>query len=258
MTMENNTIELKGVTVNYGKPSAPFTAVRDVNLTVPQGTVCALIGPSGCGKSTLLKVMAGLMKPASGTVNIGGRDVNPHDLTIGLMPQNYGLLPWKNVRDNILLGCRVRHQDMHERQPMYVKLLEQLGLKDLLFRYPRELSGGQQQRVALARAFLLQPDILLMDEPFSALDALTREAMQDVFLGLWREHRVTTVLVTHYVEEALYLGHQIALMQSAPGRIAEIIDNPWGCQGLDRGRDDVFRLSRTVREKLRKLEVGDA
>ena len=248
-------IEIANLSVTYDREhETPYEALDRVSLTVPKGTVCAVLGPSGCGKSTLIKTVAGLLHPASGTVTMDGAPLDPHRVTIGFMPQNYGLLPWRTALSNVLLGQRIRQQDVQAARARAGELFTQLGIAGLEDRFPKELSGGQQQRVALARAFLLAPDLLLMDEPFSALDAITREEMQDVFLTLWREAQTTTVLVTHYVEEALYLGRTIVLMR-AGGTIAETIDNPlFGREGL---RDDpaYFALARQLREKIRNLKA---
>ena len=219
-------MEIKNLSVSYhaqGKPA--YRALNHVSLTVPQGTVCAVLGPSGCGKSTLIKTVAGLLVPEQGEVLIDGKRVDSKAMTIGFMPQNYGLPPWRTALENVLLGTRIRRKNQTEARKRAQELFTELGIAGLEERFPRELSGGQQQRVALARAFLLAPDILLMDEPFSALDAITREEMQDVFLSLWRRESVTTLLVTHYVEEAIYLGGQIALMKSG-GRLAKVLSNP--------------------------------
>lgn len=249
-------IEIKHASLCYGtKADAEHVVLGDVNLTVPTGQVCAIIGPSGCGKSTLLKVVAGLLKPDFGHVWIDGQETNPKAMKIGFMPQNYGLLPWQTVEQNILLGERIRGKKNAYSQEELRALMRELGIAGLEKRYPRELSGGQQQRVALARSFLLEPDILLMDEPFSALDAITREEMQDVFLDLWQSNQITTMLVTHYVEEALYLGQQIAVM--APhGRIADIIDNPLSGSREKRDSEEFFAMGKSLREKIRQLEVS--
>lgn len=203
-----------------------ITALENVGLHVPRGGTCAIIGPSGCGKSTLLRILAGIASNYTGEVLLAGEPIDPKRQTVGFIPQNYGLLPWQTVADNIRLSWRVRHPET-PKPPDEKTMLARLGIgSDLLPRYPRELSGGQQQRASLARAFLLRPDVLLMDEPFSALDAITREEMQEVFFSLWREQSVTTVIVTHYVEEALYLGQTVVVLSAAPGRVAAVMENP--------------------------------
>ena len=229
-----------------------ITALSDLSLHVPSGGTCAVIGPSGCGKSTLLRILAGIETRFVGEVAFAGEPVNPKRHAIGFIPQNYGLLPWKTVHENIRLSWRVKHPDI-PAPPEEAELLARLGLDEsILSRFPRDLSGGQQQRASLARAFLLQPDALLMDEPFSALDAITREEMQAVFFDLWRTRKVTTVLVTHYIEEALYLGQTIVVLTFAPGRVAAVIENPFFAR-----REESEELS-TQKMRLRMLLRGAA
>ena len=239
-----------GVSVDYGTGEDAVHALADISLCVERGTVLALIGASGCGKSTLLRVVAGLVRPTAGTLHADGAPVDPRVLRIGFLPQNYGLLAWKTVRENILLGAEIKGEWDEKRKAIFDELVADLGLKDLLTRYPRELSGGQQQRVGLARVFLLAPDLLLMDEPFSALDAITRESMQEVFLSLRKKYAVTTMLVTHYVEEALALAGRIAVMTGTPGRIAEIIDNPFAGDLTHRSTPEFFVLGQKLRAKI--------
>ncbi len=239
-----------GVSVDYGTGADAVHAVADTSLCVERGTVLALIGTSGCGKSTLLRVAAGLIRPTAGAVTSEGAPIDPRGLCIGFLPQNYGLLAWKTVRENILLGAEIKGVWNAERMATYDALIADLGLSELLTRYPRELSGGQQQRVGLARVFLLAPDLLLMDEPFSALDAITRESMQEVFLSLWKKHAVTTVLVTHYVEEALTLAGRIAVMGGAPGHVTELVDNPFAGDLTRRSSQDFFAMGQELRAKI--------
>lgn len=258
-------IHVDHISASYRTPHGATPALADVHLTVPRGTVCAVIGPSGCGKSTLLKAIAGLLTPSvgesrdeghaaslmAGRVTIGGAPVNPRQQSIGYMQQNYGLLPWDTVEQNVRLACRIKGKPVDEA--VFHTLCAKLGIENLLDRYPRALSGGQQQRVSLARVFLLRPDILLMDEPFSALDAITREEMQEVFLHLWQESQVTTVLVTHYVEEALYLGQHIVLMSPHPGTIARVIENPLAGDEAARGSRAFQQRSQELRAAIRQM-----
>lgn len=246
-------IEVEHLTAGYGAGGKENIALHDVSLTVPQGTVCAIIGPSGCGKSTLLKVIAGLIHDYQGSVKFKGRMVNPREMKIGFMPQNYGLLPWKTVAENIRLGCCIKGEAGAMVEERLRLLCRRLGIAGLEQRYPRQLSGGQQQRAGLARAFLLNPDILLMDEPFSALDAITREEMQDVFLDLWQENHITTILVTHYVEEALYLGQQIALMSAQPGTVQEIQKNVLAINAEKRYAPEFFAMGQQLRLKIKEM-----
>jgi len=245
-------INIENLSVKYKSDSDIYTAISGINLTVPDGGTLAIIGPSGCGKSTLLKVIAGLISDYEGTVHINGEAVNPKKQTIGFMPQNYGLLPWRTVYDNIRLGMKIKRAPELLDRKMLKKLMRQLGIEGLGHRYPVELSGGQQQRVALARVFALQPDVLLMDEPFSALDAITREEMQDIFLRLWHKFNVSTIFVTHYVEEALYLGQRIAILSANSGNISMIWDNPlFGGKDI-RQNPEFFEMSLKLRNTIKK------
>lgn len=219
-------ISLEHVSAAYQTEAGALPVLSDIDLQVPEGGTCALIGSSGCGKSTLLKIAAGILPHGAGRVLFRGIPLHPAKHIIGFMPQNYGLLPWRRVRDNILLGWRIKRRGEKRDRAAWEALISRLGLEALLDRYPGELSGGQQQRVGLARAFYLRPDLLLMDEPFSALDAITREEMQAVFLDLWRSAGTTTLLVTHQPQEAALLGQRIAVLSPRPASIQKIIENP--------------------------------
>ena len=244
-------ISIKDLSVKYQSNLGETLALDKINIDIASGDIYTFIGPSGCGKSTLLYVLSGILTEYGGTVTINGRAVDPRTQRIGLILQNYGLLPWKNVYQNTMLGLRIKH-DRTDLDDYSRYILNELGIADLLQRYPRELSGGQQQRVAIARAFIMKPDLLLMDEPFSALDAITREEMQALFLDIWQRHSVTTIFITHSVDEALYLGRKIVVLSDAPGRIMEVVDNP--CFQLDnlRFRDEYYAMSVRLRNILNK------
>jgi len=245
-------IQIKDLAVTYQSQGTKYTVLKDINLELGAGETCAIIGPSGCGKSTLLKILAGIIKVFEGTVAINGQPVMPHKQKIGFIPQNYGLLLWKNVYQNILLGVKIKKEKEADVKESLDILLQQLGLTGLENRYPRELSGGQQQRVALARSFLLKPDLLLMDEPFSALDAMTREEIQNVYLQTWKKNSISTILVTHHVEEAVYLGQKIVLLTGSPGTISKVIDNPlFGVEGI-RSRQEFFKLCLEIRKMIKE------
>ncbi len=243
-------IAVKNLSVTYSTNSGEVLALDKVSIDIDKGGIYTFIGPSGCGKSTLLYVLSGITTDFEGSVLIDGRPIDPKTQRIGLILQNYGLLPWKNVHQNVMLGLKIKHQTVPE--DYCHDLLKQLGIDDLLLRYPKELSGGQQQRVAIARAFMLKPDLLLMDEPFSALDAITREEMQELFLEIWNQNNVTTVFITHSVDEALYLGRKIAVFSPSPGRIIEIIDNPCFQQDNLRFCDSYHDTSMHLRSLLNK------
>ena len=243
-------LEIRNLTVEYFSDNKAVTILDKINFSLSKGKSCAIIGSSGCGKSTFLRSVAGLERLKTGEVLFEGRRLSNKESCISFMPQNYGLLPWKKVRDNILLPQKIKRKYNEAR---FNYLINKLGIADLLERYPRELSGGQQQRVSLARTFLLAPDLLLMDEPFSALDAITRENMQDIFLNLWQENNMTTLLVTHYVEEAVYLGQLIVIMAPYPRGIAEVIENPlFGSSDL-RNKAEFFSMGREIRKKIREV-----
>ena len=246
-------IQIKHLHIAYESRGSRYEVLKDINLELAAGETCAIIGPSGCGKSTLLRILAGIITNYDGTVAINGQPVMPKQQTIGFIPQNYGLLPWKNIAENILLGIKIKHKENdQENRNKLAEMVQLLGLSGLEYRYPGELSGGQQQRVALARAFLLHPDLLLMDEPFSALDAMTREEIQNVFLHVWRRHSVSTILVTHHVEEAVYLGRKIVILSAAPGTISKIVDNPlFGVEDI-RNHQDFFQLCLELRKTIKE------
>ena len=246
MTTTTPMVSVRGVHKFFGD----LHVLRGIDLDIAPGEGCVILGPSGSGKSTLLRVGAGLLHPTSGQVTCGGAPLDPRTLRIGFLPQNYGLLAWKTVRENILLAAEIKGVRRDEDAERLDALVDELGLGDLLTRYPHELSGGQQQRGGLARVFFLAPDLLLMDEPFSALDAITREAMQEVFLSLRRKYAVTTLLVTHYVEEALMLADRIAVMRGKPGRIVEVIDNAFVGDTARRGSPAFSAMGQTLREKI--------
>ncbi|MDI6601172.1 MAG: ABC transporter ATP-binding protein [Thermoanaerobacteraceae bacterium] len=243
-------IEIEDLTVRYRHKDGFFTALEDINLTIDDGDICAVIGPSGCGKSTLLYVLSGIIKDYEGKVLIDGRDVDPAGQRIGLILQDYGLLPWRTVYDNALLGLKIK--DGGKGDIKYVRyIMEQLGLDGLAGRYPGQISGGQRQRVAIARSFILRPDILLMDEPFSALDAITREETQDIFLKIWDRYKVSTIIVTHSIEEAIYLGRRIVILSPSPGRIVKVMDNPlFGMDDL-RLKNEFYMMEMEIRKIIK-------
>jgi ABC-type nitrate/sulfonate/bicarbonate transport system ATPase subunit len=220
------TVRAQDVGVTYHGVDADVVALSGASLQLAEGDSVAVIGPSGCGKSTLLLAMAGLLAPTSGNMEVGGEPVSRPRLRTSLILQDFGLLPWKTVRENAELGLRIRRYPSSERRSRAAEALARVGLTDFLGLYPSELSGGMRQRLALARALALDADLLLMDEPLSALDALTREDLQDLLLALWLDRKHTSVLVTHSIEEAVYLGRSVLVMSPRPGRIAAVVDNP--------------------------------
>ena len=213
------------VTRRYPGQHPHRAALRDVNLAVDRGRFVTLLGSSGCGKSTLLRLIAGLDTPDGGVITLFGDtpDASRRDKAIGLVAQSPALLPWLSVRDNVTLPQRVNRRRSTSNPPDAENILRSVGLGDVLRRKPHELSGGMQQRVAIARAFALRPRVLLMDEPFGALDEFTREALQLQLLELWQQLRTTVVFVTHSIPEAALLSDAVAVMSARPGRIDAVL-----------------------------------
>ncbi|HEV6953409.1 MAG TPA: ABC transporter ATP-binding protein [Promicromonospora sp.] len=217
-------IEVSHVTCRFTSRRSETVALEDVSLAVRPGEFVTVAGPSGCGKSTLLKLVAGLVPATEGDVRLYGRPVTGPQREIGFAFQRSALLEWRGVRRNILLQAEMRGMDRRRAEERADHLIELTGLTGFEKALPHELSGGMQQRVALCRALLHEPRVLLMDEPFGALDALTREQMNTEMNRIWRETGTTVVLVTHSVPEAVYLGSRIVVMSPRPGRIVEILE----------------------------------
>lgn len=220
-------IQIKNLSVFYKSKKETIKTLNKINLNVHNGDICAIIGPSGCGKSTLLNVLSGIITEYEGEVLLDSKNLSPHLHKIGLIPQNFGLLPWKTVEENCLLSFKIKREkiDSDVLKKMDT-LMKNLNIYQLKKRYPSELSGGQKQRVAIVRSFLMKPDILLLDEAFSALDAIIKEEAQELFLNIWSENKISTFFVTHSIDEAIYMGKKIIIMSNTPGEIIEVIDNP--------------------------------
>jgi len=242
-------IEANNICYTYRQANATVNALQGVSFTLSAGGSCAVIGPSGSGKTTLLYLLAGLMKADSGELHVGGKPARVRQGT-SLILQDYGLLPWKTVWDNARLGLQVRRAPMPEQQRRVAEVLTYLGLNGHESHYPAQLSGGQRQRVAIARSLATSPDLLLMDEPLSSLDALTREDLQDTVIDIWSQGKLTFVLVTHNIEEAVYLGQKVLVMSEAPGRIVEVVENPDGGRKGYRGTAAYYHQCNLVRRLL--------
>ncbi len=212
-------IRLCGITVRYGNGDGGLVAVADVDLDVMPGEVVSIVGKSGCGKTTLLKVIAGLVKPVRGELVLNGHKANTPHRGVGMLFQSPLLLPWRTVIKNILLPIEVLNGDVRSYLSRAYELIEKVGLKGFENSYPWELSGGMQQRVALCRALIHKPSTLLLDEPFSALDAITREEMWGLLQEIIEYERCTTVLVTHDVREAVLLSDRVVVISGRPGRV---------------------------------------
>ncbi|MBI9107512.1 MAG: ABC transporter ATP-binding protein [Spirochaetales bacterium] len=233
---------------------------HNLSLGFSPGETVTILGPSGCGKSTLLKTAAGLLPPVSGTVNLDGLPLRKADRRVGLILQNYGLFPWMTVIENVSLGLRIqgayKSRESSEASSIAVlNIIGDLGLAGLENKYPGELSGGQQQRVAIGRTLVMRPEVLLMDEPFSALDAITREKLQELLLQLLEGRRMITLLVTHSVEEAVFIGRRVILMgRDSRSVIIGEFDNPAAGSSDYRGDPGYFSLCRDVRAELKVID----
>ncbi len=240
-------LELRECSAGYGRGDV----VESVTLSVARGHTGCIVGPSGCGKTTLLMVAAGLKEPSAGTVTLDRTPVSPGDRRIGLILQGYGLFPWFTAQDNVALGLRIRGTPARRCREAAAEALDRLGLAQRRSSYPSALSGGERQRVAIARSLVLSPGLLLMDEPFSALDAITRESLQDLLIRVLPGAPMAALMVTHDIEEAAYLGAVIWVLSPGPGRVVARFENP---RPADPGRRDdpgFYRLCSRIREAMR-------
>ncbi|GAA3349209.1 ABC transporter ATP-binding protein [Amorphoplanes nipponensis] len=245
---------------------ATVTALRDINLDVRAGEFLVLVGPSGCGKSTLLDLLGGLATPSSGRILVDGRPVTGPGLDRGVVFQQYVLLPWRTALGNVQFGLEAKHVPRRERAARAREYLDLVGLSGFHDRYPHELSGGMKQRVAIARSLAFDPDVLLMDEPFAALDAQTRDGLQDELLRIWEQTGKTVVFITHGIEEAVYLGQRVAVMTSRPGRIKQVVPVPITARSATedlrsdpefaRYRHEIWTLLRDEVRQARREELG--
>src|SRR5438105_1738017 len=214
------------VSMTFKTPTGAFHALAPVTLSIPQGRFVSLIGPSGCGKSTIFNIIAGLLEPSGGRVLIDGVDATGTIGRVGYMLQKDLLLPWRTVLDNVILGMEIQHVPLRAARERALPLLHRYGLAGFEYLYPNALSGGMRQRAALLRTLLFDTDVILLDEPFGALDAQTKLKMQEWLMQLWGDFGKTVLFVTHDVEEAIYLSDEVHVMGTRPGRIIETIPVP--------------------------------
>jgi NitT/TauT family transport system ATP-binding protein len=213
-------IEIRDVCLNYDTPSGRVAGVQDVSLDIERSEFLCLVGPSGCGKSTLLNIIAGFLPPSGGEIRIGGKKVDGHGMDRGVVFQDFAqLFPWRTALGNVAFGLEMKGVPKEEREAIALEQLRLVKLEKFVRSYPHHLSGGMQQRVAIARALAYNPAVLLMDEPFAALDALTRDDMQRLLADVWRETRKTVIYVTHNVAEAVYLADRVIVMTPHPGKV---------------------------------------
>ena len=244
-------IALDQVHLSFADNVRTLPVLEDVSLQVGAGASCAVIGPSGCGKTSLLFLLAGLLEPTAGRVRVADRS------RTGVILQHYGLLPWKSVAANIGLGLRLQGADRERTRARVSELLVEMDLAAFADHFPGQLSGGMQQRVALARALATGPQLLLMDEPLSALDALTRERLQHTILDVWQRHRVTMVLITHSIEEAVFLGRTVVVLTDRPARVAAVVENPGAGRADYRQSETFFHQCRLLRTLIREQVHAD-
>jgi NitT/TauT family transport system ATP-binding protein len=244
-------LELEGLTKSFVSASGTVAALKNASLTIHKGEFICLIGASGCGKSTLLRVIGGFEKPNAGRVEMWGVKVDGPGPERGMVFQDYGLFPWLTVRGNIAFGPRARNLPRREVESIADRFMEMVGLTNFANAHPHQLSGGMKQRVAIARVLANDAEVILMDEPFGALDAMTRERLQDELLDLWRKTKLTIIFVTHAIEEAILLADRVVVMSPRPGQIQS--DNR---VALPRPRDVASPEFNAIRRTLSSLLVS--
>jgi NitT/TauT family transport system ATP-binding protein len=230
------------------KNREPVTALRELSLDVGKGEFVSIVGPSGCGKSTFLNILLGLLKPDTGLMQLDGRTISGPGQDRAMVFQEFGLLPWRTVIGNVELGLELKGVEVSVRRRRARELIEMAGLAGFESHYPHELSGGMKQRVGLARALATDPEVLLMDEPFAALDAQTRDLMQAELLQIWERTKKTVIFVTHSIEEAAYLSDRVVVLSARPGSIKQII-----AVHLSRPRDYEMRLTSEFNDLKSKI-----
>lgn len=222
--MLSSIIDIESLSKSYATSAGPLKALEDITLTIRSGEFVSVVGQSGCGKSTLLKILAGLTQPSAGEVRLGKQRITGPSTSVGVVFQNALLLPWRTVRENVLFPIDMRDGKRNNYTERANELIALVGLAGFENRYPYELSGGMQQRVAISRALVSDPEVLLMDEPFGALDALLRERMNVELERIWRDSGKTVFFVTHSIPEAIYLSDRVVTISPRPGRIESIVE----------------------------------
>ncbi|MDK2991854.1 MAG: sulfonate transport system ATP-binding protein [Clostridiales bacterium] len=253
-------IRVRGLNKSFNGRNGELVALKDVDLDVYTNEFICIVGPSGCGKTTLLNILAGLEKPTSGVAEMDGSEIKGPSAERGVVFQQYALFPWKTVIQNVEFGLKLKGMDKERRRQEAMKYVEMVGLKDFADAYPKELSGGMKQRVAIARAYAVNPEVLLMDEPFGALDAQTRAQLQEDLLKTWDKEKKTCFFITHDVDEAVLLAQRVVIMGARPGRIREIIniDVPYPRNQETKLQEDYIAYRNLIWSKVYKeyLEVA--
>ena len=241
-------IDIKNVSKSFMTKDKDFTALKNVDLHIDDGELICLLGPSGCGKTTLLRLIAGLENADEGEIYDRGELVEGPSRERGFIFQQYSLFPWLNVLDNVMFGLNLKDSNKEENLAAAERYLERVGLADFKYSYPHELSGGMKQRVAIIRSLLNHTPVLLMDEPFSAVDMLNRHSLQEQLIGVWKRFNTTIIFVTHDVDEAVYLADKIVIMDKNPGRVQDIVVND-----LPRPRQRESREFLEFQDKVEKM-----
>jgi NitT/TauT family transport system ATP-binding protein len=244
-------LSIKDLHKSFRKDDGGLVAIEDFNLDIMDGEFVCVLGPSGCGKTTLLRIIAGLEEPTSGKILLKNKEITGPGSDRGMVFQEFGLFPWRSVRKNIEFGLEIRKIPKEERKTISDRYIDLVGLKGFETSHPNELSGGMKQRVGIARALANDPAILLMDEPFGALDAQTRNLMQKELLRIWSEMKKTVVFITHSVDEAVFVADRVVVMSARPGKIKSIFNVEW-----ERPRDRAGVEFASLRKKiLAELEI---
>ena len=252
------------VGMTYSGITGSFEALKDVNLTVEPGEFICFLGPSGCGKTTLLNIIAGFLEPTSGHVSIDDRKIKGPGPDRGVVFQQYAVFPWLTVRQNVEFGLKLSNNRMSDRdfRETADHFIDLVGLTQFQDSYPKELSGGMKQRVAIARSYVVNPEVLLMDEPFGALDAQTRQFMQESLLNILEKEKKTVIFITHGVDEATFLSSRVVVMAAQPGRIRQIIpvDLPYPRDADTKNTPEFIKLraqiDKVVRQEFQKQRIG--
>lgn len=248
-------LELNNISYDYlMSRGRMYRALEQVSVTIKPGQSYAIIGPSGCGKTTLLELAAGMRRPSEGEVLLNGAPLTKPQPCIGYIMQSYGLMPWKTVLGNVSFGLALRKVAKDQRMSRTQQMIDRVGLTGFEGSYPHELSGGMRQRVALARSLCLELELLLMDEPLSALDPSLREDMQNLLISLHKQFGYAQVIVSHDLDEALLFGQQIIVLTSSPGRIAKVYDNPHAGELYDPSNQGIGDLKRQLASDLARKE----
>ena len=248
---KDKSVQIANVTKIYGHPQSGVKALSDISLLIKDGEFVSIVGPSGCGKSTLLRLVSGLVPVTSGFITVAGKKVTEPLTDVGIVFQQPILLDWRNILDNVLFQIDMRGGDMTAATPRAKNLLEKVGLGDFMMKWPHELSGGMKQRAAIARSLVHDPSLLIMDEPFGALDALTREQMRVDIEHLWMTTGKTVIFITHSIDEAVLLSDRVVVMSQRPGTIDHIfeVDMPRP-RGLHGRRNSIFQ---ELNEKITEI-----